>query len=471
MPLQPATAVDQRAVLFGKTGGRQADDFGLNAGCFDIVVRPDIAPEFRGFGGQRVHHHQPLEFGQRDHHTVLVGQGGDGIEALADVAVDLPFAHHVEHFQYVVAGNVELGQPVVAPVVVGGGVGSVPGFHQADVELAVVLPVGQLPGPQRLERTLGNVGVVVLFGIARQCQVTGQQVRQQPEVGQALDVGVPAQGVDAPARHADVAQQQLHHGRAADHLRAGRMLGPAQSVEDRHGLARLRAGGDLFPDFFHRILRHAADLTGQFQGVAAVVLLHQLVDAARVQQGRIDFGKTVLADFIAPARLVAVSALGRIVAGKQPVLETKAFLDDERHVRIGVHVLVLDFVFSEQIVDQTAHEGDVGAGANRCVIVGHRGGTGEAWVDHDQSRLVVRFGFGHPFKATRVGFGGITAHDQDQIRVGDISPVIGHRATAIRWGKTCHRRAMSDTCLVIEPQHAQTANDLVGHVTGLVGGR
>ncbi|MNM72825.1 hypothetical protein D3C81_845270 [compost metagenome] len=106
-------------------------------------------------------------------------------------------------------------------MILGGGIGAVPGLHQADVELAVVLPVGHLPGTQRLECTFGNVGVVILFGLGRQGQVTRQQVGQQAEVGQALDVGVPAQGVDAPARHADVAQQQLHHGRATDHLRAG----------------------------------------------------------------------------------------------------------------------------------------------------------------------------------------------------------------------------------------------------------
>ena len=44
----------------------------------------------------------------------------------------------------------------------------------------------------------------------------------QPEVGQALDVGVPAQRVHAAAGDADVAQQQLHHRAAADHLRADR---------------------------------------------------------------------------------------------------------------------------------------------------------------------------------------------------------------------------------------------------------
>ena len=81
--------------------------------------------------------------------------------------------------------------------------------------------------------------------------------------------------------------------------------------------------------------------------------------------------------------------------------------------------------------------------------------SGEAWIDHHQPRLVARLGFGDPFETARVRFGGVTAHDQDQIGVLDIAPVIGHGAAAKRRGKTCHRRTVSDTRLVIDPQNAQ----------------
>ncbi len=146
VPLQPAAAVDQRAVLLGEASGGQANHFGLDLHAFHVVVRPDVVPELRGFGGQRIHHHQPLEFGQCTHDPVLVRQRGDGVEALAHVAVDLALAHQVEHFQHVVVGNVEFRQMVIEPIVLDGGVGAVPRLHQADVELAVVLPVRQLPG-------------------------------------------------------------------------------------------------------------------------------------------------------------------------------------------------------------------------------------------------------------------------------------------------------------------------------------
>ena len=471
VPLQPAAAVDQRAVFFGEAGGGQAYHFGLDVGALHIVERSDVAPELRGFGGQRVHHHQPLEFGQRRHHPVLVGQRGDRVEALAHVAVDLALPHQVEHLEDVVVGNVQFRQVLVAPVVLGRGVGAVPGFHQADVELAVVLPIGQLPRTQRFLRPFDDVGVVILLGVARQRQVTGQRVGQQPQVGQPLDVGVAAQGIHAPARHADVAQQQLHHGGAADDLRPDGVLGPAQGIENRHGLARLRTRGDFFPYFLHGIDRHAAHLARQVDVVAAVVLLHQLIDATRVLQGRVDLGKTVLTQLVTPAGLVGIGAFGDIVATENPVFEAVAGFDDERHVSVIAHVFVLDFVLGQQVVDQPAHEGDVRAGADRRVIVGHRGGPGKSWVDHDQPRLVVRLGFGHPFETARVRFCRVAAHHQNQIRVSDIGPGIGHGTTAVRRGKTCHRRTVSDTRLVIKPQHAETANDLVGDVARFVGRR
>ncbi|MNZ70784.1 hypothetical protein D3C78_891320 [compost metagenome] len=218
VPLQPTATVDQRAVFFGKAGGRQTNDFGLHVRRIDIVVRPGITPELRRFGGQRVHHHQPLEFAQRSGDTVLVRQGGNRVEALAEVTVDLFLGHHVEHLQHVVTGDIQLRQVVEGPVILSRGISAIPSLHQADMELAVVLPVGHLPRPQRLGSALGNVGVVVLFTIRRQGQVARQQVGQQAQVRQPLNIGVAAQRVDPATRHTNVAQQQLDHRRTADDL-------------------------------------------------------------------------------------------------------------------------------------------------------------------------------------------------------------------------------------------------------------
>ncbi len=49
--------------------------------------------------------------------------------------------------------------------------------------------------------------------------------------------------------------------------------------------------------------------------------------------------------------------------------------------------------------------------------------------------------------------------------------MVRHRSTAKRRGKTCHRRAVSDTCLVVECEKAPAAGHLVGDVTGFVARR
>src|SRR5690606_17048690 len=78
--------------------------------------------------------------------------------------------------------------------------------------------------------------------------------------------------------------------------------------------------------------------------------------------------------------------------------------------------------------------------------------------------------FGHPLETARVRFGGIAAHDQNQVRVLDVNPMVGHRSTAKRRGKTCHRRAVSDTRLVVESEYPHATDDLVRHVAGFVAG-
>ena len=65
VPLQPAAAVDQRAVLLGEAGGGQAEHLGLDLGRIDVVVLAEVLPELGGLGRQRVDDDQVLQLGQR----------------------------------------------------------------------------------------------------------------------------------------------------------------------------------------------------------------------------------------------------------------------------------------------------------------------------------------------------------------------------------------------------------------------
>jgi hypothetical protein len=62
----------------------------------------------------------------------------------------------------------------------------------------------------------------------------------------------------------------------------------------------------------------------------------------------------------------------------------------------------------------------------------------------------MSLGLDDPLEPARMRFGGITAHDQHYVGILDVDPVIRHRSTAKRRGKTCHRRAVSDPRLIVE---------------------
>ena len=106
-------------------------------------------------------------------------------------------------------------------------------------------------------------------------------------VGRALNVGVPAQGIHAAAGAANIAHQQLQHRRRADDLRAEAVLRPAHRIDDGGDLlhvAVLADGGEQVAGLQKLVLRNAGDARHHLRRVARVLLLQQLIDAARMLQ-------------------------------------------------------------------------------------------------------------------------------------------------------------------------------------------
>ena len=79
--------------------------------------------------------------------------------------------------------------------------------------------------------------------------------------------GVAAQGEDAAARPADVAEQQLQDRRRADHLHAGRVLRPADGVADRRRAVRARAFASSVSATFRNVSRGVPQTCSTISGV------------------------------------------------------------------------------------------------------------------------------------------------------------------------------------------------------------
>ncbi len=187
---------------------------------------------------------------------------------------------------------------------------------------------------------------------------------------------------------------------------------------------------------------------------------------------RIDAGKPALIELVLPARFVGVGLLlgipPREHAGR--LVERIPLVDDERRVRKEPHVLVVIPLVGQRVVDQPAEKRDVGAGANLDEAIGDGSRPVEARIDAHQLGVAVPPRFHHEPEADRVVLSRVAAHRQDDVRVADVGPAVGHCASSERGGQTGHRGAVSYSGLLLERDHAQPGSKrLDQQVVQLVG--
>ncbi len=263
---------------------------------------------------------------------------------MADVTVHLAVRHHLERLQNVVGRDVELGQPIVGPIVFGGRGFAEHRLLEADEEFPVVLPVTDLPGPQRLVLPCAHVGFKTRLGVFWHIEVARHQFGHQPEIGQPLNIGVTAQRIHAAARNSDVAEELLDHRHSADVLAADAVLRPAKREQAGQCLVGCCGGGEQLANLQKLSARCAANALDHFRRIAVNVFAQQVDDATRVREGIVDLGVALLIELVVPARFV-VLAICRVVAGEKPVLEAKSFFYDEGRIGKGSNVFALECIF------------------------------------------------------------------------------------------------------------------------------
>ena len=102
-------------------------------------------------------------------------------------------------------------------------------------------------------------------------------MEQKPVVRRALDIALAAQGVDAAACHAHVAEQELDDGHGPDVLGADGMLGPAHGIELGARPVRLAGRGVELVDLNQFLLRRTGDARDLVEGVAGIMFFQKLV--------------------------------------------------------------------------------------------------------------------------------------------------------------------------------------------------
>jgi hypothetical protein len=117
-------------------------------------------------------------------------------------------------------------------------------------------------------------------------------------------------------------------------------------------------------------------------------------------------------------------------------------------------VLLEEQIFLKQVVDDSAEERDVAAGANLHVLRRHRARAREARVDVDDTSAALS-GLHHPLETHRVVLGHVRAHDHDAVGVLEVLLEVRRTATPERGPQTGNRGAVSYACLVLDLDDAE----------------
>ena len=205
------------------------------------------------------------------------------------------------------------------------------------------------------------------------------------------------------------------------------MLRPTKREQAGQSLIRGRGRREDLTDLLVFIDGRAANARHHFGRIAFDMRAQKVDHAARILPGIVYFRKTLFVEFIVPARFVVASGF-LIIAAEQAIGETELFIHDQAGIGVGPHIFVLDLVLFQEIADQPAEKCDIGSGAYRRVHVGDRSGSREPRIDHHQLGGVLDLRLDHPFEAARMRFGGIAAHDHDDIGIPDVAPGVGHCA-------------------------------------------
>ncbi len=179
------------------------------------------------------------------------------------------------------------------------------------------------------------------------------------------------------------------------------------------------------------------------------MLLEKLKDAAWVFQRRVAFRVTVRISLVVPG-LSVVLVGGFVESGEETIFEEKLVTDDEGGIGVSPHVVVMEEIVLQDMFNETSEERDIRAWPNLEMMIGDCRGSRESRINGDDGGATCFPGFKCPLKSARVVFRRVGTHDQDDIGILDVFPVVGHCTAAEGGGQTGHRGTVSYASLMID---------------------
>src|SRR5579871_984284 len=296
-----------------------------------------------------------------------------------------------------------------------------------------------------------------------------------------------------PPGRPHVPEQLLDDAGGADRLDAGRVLRPADGVDERAGALPAGVLRERLRHLDEVVDRAAARLRDELRRVPRVVPLEDLEDAARMHKRRVlrrrlavrePFAAAAVTGLLAGRRAARAGDLHPLVhpaldlvlpglgvpAGEEAVRVLgvdEALVDDHRRVRVALDVVAELEVVLEDVVRDPAEERDIATGADADVLRAHRARACEARVDVDDLRAALP-GLEHPLETHRVVLGHVRAHDHDAVGVLQVLLEVRGPASSERGAQTGHRGAVSYAGLVLDLDDAETRHELLDEVVLLV---
>ena len=133
-------------------------------------------------------------------------------------------------------------------------------------------------------------------------------------------------------------------------------------------------------------------------------------------------------------------------------------VDEIRGIGEMRHVLAVDRLLGEHVVDQSPEERDVAPGSDRQMDVGERGCSGETRIDVDHGGAALSR-LQHKSEPDRVILRHVGAHDHDAVALSEVLQE-GRGASASQSGaQTGHRGGVSYPRLVLHRDNAQTGRE------------